>query len=157
MLTQKPAFILGNPARPGIVANWFSFDDREAVPYLSYGFRMKTTLNIDDTVMAKLKRKAARQGRTCPNWSRLRCAYCSAPNESRAESPLCRRSAAAVRSSKLPTATPRTKPRKLLIARGRHECVDLRRRCRFTPRFHDGSSAGACQALTRSGHCAGHA
>jgi len=28
------------------------------------GFRMKTTLNIDDTVMAELKREAARQGRT---------------------------------------------------------------------------------------------
>jgi len=26
--------------------------------------RMKTTLNIDDTVMAELKREAARQGRT---------------------------------------------------------------------------------------------
>ena len=28
------------------------------------GFRTKTTLNIDDTVMAELKREAARQGRT---------------------------------------------------------------------------------------------
>jgi hypothetical protein len=28
------------------------------------GFRMKITLNIDDTVMSKLKREAARQGRT---------------------------------------------------------------------------------------------
>jgi hypothetical protein len=28
------------------------------------GFRMKTTLNIDDTAMAELKREAARQGRT---------------------------------------------------------------------------------------------
>ena len=27
-------------------------------------FRMKTTLNIDDTVMSELKREAARQGRT---------------------------------------------------------------------------------------------
>ena len=27
-------------------------------------FRMKTTLQIDDTVMAQLKREAARQGRT---------------------------------------------------------------------------------------------
>ena len=27
-------------------------------------FRMKTTLNIDDTVMAELRREAARQGRT---------------------------------------------------------------------------------------------
>jgi hypothetical protein len=27
-------------------------------------FRMKTTLNIDETVMAELKREAARQGRT---------------------------------------------------------------------------------------------
>jgi len=26
--------------------------------------RMKTTLNIDDTIMAELKREAARQGRT---------------------------------------------------------------------------------------------
>jgi hypothetical protein len=56
-------------------------------PYLSYGFRMKTTLNIDDTVMAELKREAARQGRTCPNWSILRCAYCSALNESRGQNP----------------------------------------------------------------------
>lgn len=28
------------------------------------GFHMKTTLNIDETVMAELKREAARQGRT---------------------------------------------------------------------------------------------
>jgi len=28
------------------------------------GFHMKTTLEIDDTVMAELKREAARQGRT---------------------------------------------------------------------------------------------
>jgi len=28
------------------------------------GFHMKTTLNIDDSVMALLKREAARQGRT---------------------------------------------------------------------------------------------
>jgi hypothetical protein len=28
------------------------------------GSRKKTTLNIDDTVMAELKREAARQGRT---------------------------------------------------------------------------------------------
>jgi Arc/MetJ family transcription regulator len=28
------------------------------------GFHMKTTLNIDDAVMAELKREAARQGRT---------------------------------------------------------------------------------------------
>jgi hypothetical protein len=28
------------------------------------GFRMKTILNINDTVMAELKREAARQGRT---------------------------------------------------------------------------------------------
>jgi hypothetical protein len=28
------------------------------------GFHMKTTLNIDDTVMAELKREATRQGRT---------------------------------------------------------------------------------------------
>jgi hypothetical protein len=35
--------------------------------YAEYGmgFRMKTTPNIDDTVMAELKREAARQG--CPN------------------------------------------------------------------------------------------
>ena len=28
------------------------------------GFHMKTTLNIDETVMAELRREAARQGRT---------------------------------------------------------------------------------------------
>ena len=28
------------------------------------GFHMKTTLNIDDTVMTELRREAARQGRT---------------------------------------------------------------------------------------------
>ena len=30
-------------------------------------FHMKTTLNIDDTVMAQLRREAARQGRTMSN------------------------------------------------------------------------------------------
>jgi hypothetical protein len=49
----------------------------------------------------------------CSNWSRLHCAYCSALNKSRAESPP--RSAAAVCSSKLPTATPCTKPRKVVL------------------------------------------
>ena len=35
------------------------------LPYIGYGWPyMKTTLNIDDTVMADLKREAARQGRT---------------------------------------------------------------------------------------------
>jgi hypothetical protein len=41
MLTQKPAFILGNPARPGIVASagFPSMTGRLAIyPYLSYGF-----------------------------------------------------------------------------------------------------------------------
>src|SRR5205823_14426887 len=40
---------------------------RSSKPYAhiyDMGFRMKTTLNIDDTVMAELKREAARQGRT---------------------------------------------------------------------------------------------
>jgi Arc/MetJ family transcription regulator len=39
----------------------------DAWPYLhiyDMVFRMKTTLNIDDTVVAELKREAARQGRT---------------------------------------------------------------------------------------------
>src|SRR5579871_6550150 len=39
----------------------------ERLPYSHTGdmvFCMKTTLNIDDTVMAELKREAARQGRT---------------------------------------------------------------------------------------------
>lgn len=31
---------------------------------IDMGFHMKTTLNIDDTVMAQLKREAARQKRT---------------------------------------------------------------------------------------------
>ena len=41
MLTQKLAFILGNPARPGIVASagFPSMTGRLAIyPYLSYGF-----------------------------------------------------------------------------------------------------------------------
>jgi Ribbon-helix-helix protein, copG family len=34
-------------------------------PYLEHGVPyMKTTLNIDDTIMTQLKREAARQGRT---------------------------------------------------------------------------------------------
>ncbi len=33
-------------------------------PYIRYFFHMKTTLNIDDQVMARLKQEAARQGRT---------------------------------------------------------------------------------------------
>ena len=38
MLTQKLAFILGNPARPGIVAS-AGWTGRLAIyPYLSYGF-----------------------------------------------------------------------------------------------------------------------
>src|SRR5262245_55190122 len=35
------------------------------------GSRMKTTLNIDDTVMAELKREAARQGRTMSERDRI--------------------------------------------------------------------------------------
>jgi hypothetical protein len=34
---------------------------------------MKTTLNIDDTVMAQLKKKLPGRGARCPNWSRPRC------------------------------------------------------------------------------------
>jgi hypothetical protein len=33
-------------------------------PYPRCSFHMKTTLNIDETVVAELKREAARQGRT---------------------------------------------------------------------------------------------
>jgi hypothetical protein len=32
--------------------------------YVTYGFHLKTTLNIDDKVMLELKREAARQGKT---------------------------------------------------------------------------------------------
>ena len=49
------------------------------------GYLMKTTLNIDDTVMRKLKREAARQGRT--NWWRRRCACCSASQRKRGRIP----------------------------------------------------------------------
>jgi hypothetical protein len=67
----------------------------------------------------------------CPNWSRARCACCSALNESGEESPPCRHSEAAAHSSMLPTATPCTKPWKAASARRRHQCAGLRRRCRL--------------------------
>jgi hypothetical protein len=68
------------------------------------GFRMKTTLNIDDTVIADLKREAARQ---------------NDPYQS---------SAAAEHSSMLPTAMPYTTPWKGAGTRRRHQCADLRMR-----------------------------
>jgi Ribbon-helix-helix protein, copG family len=45
------------------------------------GSRMKTTLNIDATVMAELKREAARQGRTMSEVVETALRYCSHVNE----------------------------------------------------------------------------
>jgi hypothetical protein len=42
---------------------------------------MKTTLNIDATVMAELKREAARQGRTMSEVVETALRYCSHVNE----------------------------------------------------------------------------
>jgi Arc/MetJ family transcription regulator len=77
------------------------------------GFRMKTTLNIDDSVMAELKREAERQGRTMSELVETALRLLLRSQRKRAESSLCRCSAAAARSSILPTATPCTKPWKV--------------------------------------------
>ena len=42
---------------------------------------MKTTVNIDDTVMVELKREAARQGRTISELVEPPCGCCSALND----------------------------------------------------------------------------
>lgn len=46
-------------------------------------FHMKTTLNIDDSVMAELKREAARQGRTMSELveSALRASFRAVPRD----------------------------------------------------------------------------
>ena len=77
VLTQMPAFISVNrserlPTSAGGRLRQPGLTVQSSVPIFAWpyahiydmGFRMKTTLNIDDTVMAELKREAARQGRT---------------------------------------------------------------------------------------------
>jgi hypothetical protein len=83
VLTQTPAFVWGNwtehpdnAARPrgGVFVSCRGAcrlllsrgppRTRRLVRIYDMAVRMKTTLNIDDTVMAELKREAARQGRT---------------------------------------------------------------------------------------------
>ena len=60
----------GRPSMPQVVRNRGDCvppSQKRGEPYIhiyDMGLRMKTTLNIDDTVMAELKREAARQGRT---------------------------------------------------------------------------------------------
>jgi hypothetical protein len=49
---------------------------------------MKTTLNIDDAIMAELKCEAARQGRTMSELVETALRLCSPLNESGGESPL---------------------------------------------------------------------
>jgi hypothetical protein len=95
------------------------------------GFRMKTTLSIDDTVMPSLSAKLHVKVARCPNSSRLRCACCSPLNQSGGKSPRYQSSTAAERWSMLPTATPCTTPWKVASACPRHQCVGSRRRCRL--------------------------
>ena len=79
--------------------------------------RMKTTLNIDDTVMAELKREAARQNRTMSELVETALRLLLASQRKRGESPPYRSSAAAEYSSMLPTAMPCTTPWKVASAR----------------------------------------
>jgi hypothetical protein len=74
---------------------------------------MKTTLNIDDTVMAELKREAARQGRTMSEPVETALRLLPPLNESGRKFPPYQSSAAAERSSMLPTAMPCTTPMKV--------------------------------------------
>jgi Arc/MetJ family transcription regulator len=76
-------------------------------------FRMKTTLNIDDTVMAELKREAARQGRTMSELVETALRLLLRSQRNAAQSPPCQRSAAGAHWWILPTATRFTKPWKV--------------------------------------------
>jgi hypothetical protein len=77
------------------------------------GFRMKTTLNIDDSVMAELKREAERQGRTMSELveTALRLLLRSQRKPGRIPALPVFRSGGT--PSILPTATPCTKPWKV--------------------------------------------
>jgi Ribbon-helix-helix protein, copG family len=92
-------------------------------------FRMKTTLNIDDRVMAELKREAARQGRTMSELVETALRLLLALDESGEGSLPFQSSAAAEHSSTLPTAMPCTTPWRVASARRRYQCAGLRRRC----------------------------
>src|SRR5437870_2787088 len=90
------------------------------------GFRMKATLNIDATVMAELKREAARQGRTMSELVETALRLLLASRQKRGRIPAL---PAAEHSSMLPTARPCTTPWRVASARRRHQCAGLRRRC----------------------------
>src|SRR4029450_11675179 len=86
------------------------------------GFRMKTTLNIDDTVMAELKREAARQGRTISELVETALRLLLRPQRKPGRIP-------ALPTFRSGGARRNCRPRRLvpshggsLIARGRHEC-----------------------------------
>src|ERR1700719_1978594 len=63
------------------------------------GFRMKTTLNIDETVVAELKREAARQGRTMSEMVETALRLLLRSQRKRVTTPRCRVSAAAAHLS----------------------------------------------------------
>jgi hypothetical protein len=68
-------------------------------------FHMKTSLNIDDTVMTELKREAARQGRSISKLVETALRLLFRSQQKRQTIPSFQSSTAAAASSILPTAT----------------------------------------------------
>jgi hypothetical protein len=83
-------------------------------------FRMKTTLNIDDTVMADLKRDAARQGRTMSELVETALRMLLRSQRKRGPMPALPTFRSGGHSSILPTATRSTTPWKVASVRCRH-------------------------------------
>ena len=76
----------GMEIKAGHIHLFGSHNDVEDLPYSHTDdtyCHMKTTLNIDDTVMAELKREAARQGRTMSELVESASACCFARIASR--------------------------------------------------------------------------
>jgi hypothetical protein len=87
---------------------------RRLVRIYDMAVRMKTTLNIDDAVMAELKREAARQRPHDVRTRRDRVAPIARPStKAGGDSPPCQSSAAAGHLSMLPIAMPCTTPWKV--------------------------------------------
>jgi hypothetical protein len=64
MTVIRAADVLVNELGPPVLRQQLRHPTKQFSKLAIWPYGMKTTLNIDDTVMAELEREAARQGRT---------------------------------------------------------------------------------------------
>src|SRR5215471_6093491 len=88
-------------------------------------FHMKTTLNIDDTVVAELKREAARQGRTMSELVETALRLLLRSQRKRAKIPVLPRFRSGGTLVNVADRDASTRPWKVASARRRHQCIGI--------------------------------